>query len=674
MASSDLVFQVRAQTSGAVAGFKRLASSLKPVEKDATAASKSLDKISKTKVSPKVEDKQVAALNKEIQRLQDSMRHALTMDVHADTRGVQRQIRQLQSAARALSRTPASPSPTRLDRFKSVLSEVTAGIGRFGSAAGSAFKAISVPVLGTIAAGILGIGTAIGVTVVKALELADSFQRTTLQIDSFVRNMSLTKDLLADVQKFADTTSFEFPELALASKMLLGLGRGTNKIVPQLKKLGDVASQAGTSVSDLTRIYAQMVSAGRLNAGDMNQLVNQGINAWPILAKSMGLTVAQVRELSEQGKIGTKEIEAFWDALAKGAKGSTAAIGKTLGGQISTLKDTFNGVLRDLGAALTPFAQVIVPQITAATKGLGDRIMASIPGWIDALATLGQNLLVMGANLLSGLKSVTVGFLTGISTLQSALGEGLTAFGGFANQLAGMAALFGPAGLAMASSLRDIGTGLETAGAGMKDAAATTAGAAVKAGENWDKWIAAYKAGAARASSAIERARLKAQLTIKTGEAQKEVTRLEDKLARLKRMKPTPEVRAKIDKAERALKRAKTKLDQLNSLEVTPEVDVKSNAAAVARATTRFLNGIQDETVWIYVKERSLGGFSPNQAPGSGPGGAPPLTTQQATMAAQPQVTVAVRDEKLADLVDIRVNNRAARTAKIVHRRGRITL
>ena len=76
--------------------------------------------------------------------------------------------------------------------------------------------------LGAIGVAVAGIGTALGATAVKALELADSFQRSRTQMNSFVRNMDVTDKLLANIQKYADKTPFEFPELQSAARRLLG--------------------------------------------------------------------------------------------------------------------------------------------------------------------------------------------------------------------------------------------------------------------------------------------------------------------------------------------------------------------------------------------------------------------------------------------------------------------
>jgi tape measure domain-containing protein len=772
--ASDLVFVVKAKTDSAASSFGKLAKSILPVKKESDAAAKSMAAINKTKVAPKVDTAQVKKLETEISRLQKEMADRLTLDVHADTSDIRRKLSGLRSTLKEVQRSQPAITPkanvgpiTRgLDTLKSKASGIKSAIGeafsssrigqfaskvgsdlstvggvigglmgklgQFGSAVGGIFKSIGVPVLGAGLAAITALGVGLGATALKALDLADAMERNKLQMNSFIHNTKTTNKLLGQVQDYADHTPFEFPELAQASKMLLGLGVSTSKVVPQLKKIGDVAAQSGASVEDLTRIYTQMVAAGRLNAGDMNQLVNAGISAWPLLAKSMGKSVAEVRKLSEQGKIGGQEIQKFWDLLAKGAAGSTTALANTFSGQVSTLKDTINGVLRDIGDALLPFAKIIVPQITKGTEGLGAKIVGMLPGWINAVAEGAKSLIDMGGQLLGGLKTITVGFLNGISSFQSAMGSMLGSLAGFASQMGGLVAalaFLNPALAPVGKGLTDAGKGMQTAADGMNTAAGKTAEAAGKAGKQWDEWIAKYNAGAAKAKQAITAGQLKSALVISTGKATSDVAKFKAELEKLGKKKSTPKVEAKIDKAKASLDKAQRWLDQLDKYEANPKLlaqdlasgkvkyvkgqlvsvpkskqvsltakdgvskpakNAKGAVQDVPNSKTTKLNAtdntswkahnardaVQDiPTSWTtkytldyhvnYSSKANPSGFSPSSTPGS-------INTpnRSAPAMAPAQVTLAVRDEKLTDLFDVRINQRTIRAVRFVRRRG----
>jgi tape measure domain-containing protein len=505
--------------------------------------------------------------------------------------------------------------------------------------------------------------------------------------------------------------------------MLIGLGGSTSKVVPQLKKIGDIAAQSGASVQDLTVVYTQMVSSGKLNAGDMMQLVNQGVNAWPMLAKSMGKSVGEVRKLGEQGKIGSKDIQKFWDTLAGGAKGSTAALAQTLSGMISTLKDTFDAGLRDIGTALLPFAKVIVPQLTAATKGMGDKIASVLPAWIETLANGAKSLVDFGGKIMGGMKAAMVGLLNGIAGFQSSLGDMLGSFGGLAMSIA-KALVFVPGMGKIAVELAKSGKGMVDAGDNMKTASAQTAAAAVQAGKSWDKWIAEYNKGANKAKAAITGAQLKSALVFSTGNAQKNVDSLTSKLKALGKQKSTPKVRADTAAAESKLKAAQAWLRQLSKYQANPKLlatdlasgkvkyvkgqlqsvpkskqvalnakdntkgpttSAKKNVGSVpsskhsnltatdgispkaknAKSNINSIPGSKTFTLNYHTNYSSKGnpsGFSPSNVPHS-------ASATSSSAAAPPTVQIYVNDQALASLIDVRVDGRATRATRVVNRR-----
>jgi tape measure domain-containing protein len=784
--ASDLVFTVKAKTDSAAASFKKLASSISPIKKESDAATKSMTKLGKTKVSPKVDDKQIHKVTQEIKRLQDEMAHRLSLNVNANTADIRRKLTGLRSTLKELQRVPpvtprinqgpitrgvaalkgkfsalktsigqafatsrlggfAQSLASDLSTVGGILGGLVSKLGSFGSAVGGIFKSIGVPVLGAALAGVTALGIGIGVTTVKALGLADAFERNKLQMNVFTHNVETTNELLAQVQKYADQTPFEFPELAASSKMLLGIGVRADKVVPQLKKIGDVAALSGAGIQQLTTIYQQMTSAGRLSAGDMMQLVNAGVNAWPILAKTMGKSVAEVRKLSEQGKIGAKDIQRFWDALGSGAEGATTALAGTLSGMISTLKDTVSGVLRDIGTAFLPFTKVIVPEITKAIGGIGGKITGNLPAVIDALAGGLSSLLGLPGQILRGLASVSQGFFAMVSEIQISIARLVF---GIATALEGIPGI----GAKDVQGLRDAATAMVagtndldsmgkdafnnlTAAAGKADAAVkplqdsiekarqeAQAGIQLKLAldpidksiadtqskikqfthnknvakldadkKYWDTKIKAAQGDLAK----LKTQRANVKLDAKAAPLKKKISDATAQLARLKAKKATPEIRAKITDLENKVRSANHKLAVINvrkanpkldansqrfkdkvaaaerklretsGKKATPKIDVHSNASSVANSTSNTLRNIPDETVYVnvYTKNHSMGGFSPNN----------PAAAAGSSMVA-PQVSLYVRDEKLADLVDIRVNQRVTRAARVIRRRGVVAL
>lgn len=608
---SELLFKVAADTASAASSLKRLMAPLAGIKKQSDAASKSLDKIGKSDVTPKVNTTALTrAISTAQTRLAD-LRSQLVKEVTlgVDTKATQREIRKVEADLRTLQKAN-KPIPvtvdtkgvvaafdrarasrdkffaslkqktgiTALSGIKSSLSDIggvlgaaSAKVGSFASGVGSAFKAISVPVLGTALAGVTALAAGITVLGIKTLTLADQFERAKIQMNSFTRNGGKTNRLLAQIQKFADKTPFEFPELQKSATRLLGLGIPLGKIVPQLKQIGDIAAQSGASVDDLTTIFAQMTATGRVNAEDMNQLADRGIAAWPKLAKAMGMSVAEVRKLSEEGKLGRKEIALLWDTLGDGAKGATKDLSNTLSGQISTLKDTVNGILRRIGEGLLPLAKVIVPQVTKGAKGIGDAIVKALPGIIRVIGQIGEALSKIPGDFLRAMGAVAFGLGNMFAGLQTSIADIIDAI---ALALSSLPKIFN----------------IDTSG--LTEAAQNIRDSAVKTGQAGADSLKGFEDAAKRVDKALlpvgKKFRAVADSTAFKFEIQANTDDLKKKYDKAKKAlekDPTNvKLQVKADDAKKAYKESKAFLDLLNDYTAKPKLldqDVKKGLVSI---------------------------------------------------------------------------------------------
>jgi len=100
----------------------------------------------------------------------------------------------------------------------------------------------------------------------------------------------------------------------------------------------------GRSTSELMGIvtaFGQAYGKEKLQAEEMNQLIERGIPAWSTLAEVMGKSVAEVQELSEKAKIGRREIGAFIQLLGKRFAGSAEKMADTWEGITARITDSF---------------------------------------------------------------------------------------------------------------------------------------------------------------------------------------------------------------------------------------------------------------------------------------------------------------------------------------------
>jgi tape measure domain-containing protein len=85
--------------------------------------------------------------------------------------------------------------------------------------------------------------------------------------------------------------------------------------------------------------FGQSYTAGKLQGQDIGQLTTRGVPVWDLLSKAMNKPIAQLRKMSEAGKIGRKEIDLLIQAMGARSAGAMDRLMKTWNGIISRLQD-----------------------------------------------------------------------------------------------------------------------------------------------------------------------------------------------------------------------------------------------------------------------------------------------------------------------------------------------
>lgn len=161
-------------------------------------------------------------------------------------------------------------------------------------------------------------------------------------------------DLKDSIDGAVTDTRFGFDEAATAASQLVAsnVAIGT-EMDNALKSIANVASQTGDEYSSIAHIYTTIAGNGKLMTEQLNMFSYRGLNAAALIAKSMGKTEQEIREMTTKGEISFKQFsDAMNDALGEGAKRAN---------------DTFEGSLANMQAALKrmgqPFAEVIRKQM-----------------------------------------------------------------------------------------------------------------------------------------------------------------------------------------------------------------------------------------------------------------------------------------------------------------------
>lgn len=197
-------------------------------------------------------------------------------------------------------------------------------------------------------------------------------EQSSIAFTTMLGSAEASAAMLKDLQQFAATTPFEFPQLVDAAKRMMALGFSAEQVRPMLTAIGDAAAGLGVGAEGINRIttaLGQMQMKGKVSAEEVNQLAEAGINAWESIAKKIGVDVPTAMDMASDGMIkSTEAIPAILEGMTGKFGGMMEAQSHTFAGAISTIKDTlgqlasvgfqpFFAVLSSMADRLAQFAQ-----------------------------------------------------------------------------------------------------------------------------------------------------------------------------------------------------------------------------------------------------------------------------------------------------------------------------
>lgn len=235
---------------------------------------------------------------------------------------------------------------------------------------------------GQLAAGVFtsalgGIKNAIG----ESFNALKSLETSRASFEVLTGSAEKATAVLKDVAGFAAKTPFEFPDLAQATKTLLGYGSTSSGVFNQVKQLADVTAATGGNLGQLSLIFGQIQAKGKLTGEEFRQLNQSGAAFGDIIAKELNIPLSELDSQIEKGNISFEDFQRVLSvATGEGGKffGGTEKLAQTLDGRISTLKDTFTGLVGSfLGIDFTTGlvdADGLFAQISDSVKELSDSL------------------------------------------------------------------------------------------------------------------------------------------------------------------------------------------------------------------------------------------------------------------------------------------------------------
>ena len=228
-----------------------------------------------------------------------------------------------------------------------------------------------------------GITGAIGSAINAAKNFAGSiftvtkdFQGFEASLKTFFKgNQQEIDKFVAKLENFAATTPYELKDLQQASIQNLATGAKPDQLIRDLQTLGDVAAGANASIKDLMEVYAKSRTEGRLTNIDIDQFTGRGVQLRAELAKMLGATQKEIRQLASDGKLEFRHLEEAMRRMS--AEGGTYFKAmdnkaKTLEGRLSNVADTFYQFQKNIGQAIEPIMNYVVQMFGDIVAGLSN--------------------------------------------------------------------------------------------------------------------------------------------------------------------------------------------------------------------------------------------------------------------------------------------------------------
>lgn len=196
-------------------------------------------------------------------------------------------------------------------------------------------------------AGVLGVGAMLGKSIKSGME--QEMRNTSFEV--LFGGVDNAKKMIDEISGYAAKSPYGKVGLGEATQTMAGFGIAQEKIMPNLKAIGDIAMGDAQKFQSLTLAFSQMSSTGKLTGQDLLQMINAGFNPLEQMSKTTGKSIGFLKEQMAKGAISSEMVtQAFHDATSEGGKfhGMIDKISNTAAGQWATAMDTVSEIMLSL--------------------------------------------------------------------------------------------------------------------------------------------------------------------------------------------------------------------------------------------------------------------------------------------------------------------------------------
>ena len=164
-----------------------------------------------------------------------------------------------------------------------------------------------------------------GVGVVSRLGM--EVDRASVSFANLVGSEQRAADLMGQMERL--TPLYGLGNITDIASMMVGYGVAQDKVVQGMSALGEIAQGDAERLRGLALAFSQVASNGRLNAEDMNQMIDRGYNPLMDISRMTGKSILQLRDDMSRGLVS-------FDMMASAMTAATQEGGR------------FNGILESI--------------------------------------------------------------------------------------------------------------------------------------------------------------------------------------------------------------------------------------------------------------------------------------------------------------------------------------
>lgn len=193
--------------------------------------------------------------------------------------------------------------------------------------------------LGAAFFGIKGIGDAS----VGILRTGSAFENLEKQLRALTGSAQKAQAANDWIREFTANTPLQMEAVTNAFVRLKAFGLdpmdgSMQAIVDANERMGGGAERLEGIITALGQSWAK----GKVQAEEMNQLLERGIPAWDLLAQSTGKNVAELQKMVTAGELGREAVTGLIQAMGDQAAGAAAANMNSMSGYVSNLRDEWS--------------------------------------------------------------------------------------------------------------------------------------------------------------------------------------------------------------------------------------------------------------------------------------------------------------------------------------------